>query len=93
MTKTTKRKPKRSSYVAVQLGELREHLGLVAALLGGGLADARMGGERLGLLVLGRGQRDLGGASERIVDGCQALHEARAAGEQLRELVGGQLPR
>ena len=79
--------------LAVQPCELGEHLGLVAALFGRGLADAGMGSERLRLLVLRRGERDLGGAAERVVGCRQAFHEAGAAGEEPSELVGGQLPR
>ena len=45
------------------------------------------------LLVLRCSRRDLGGAAERVLDRCEAFDEAGAAGEELGELVGGQLPR
>jgi hypothetical protein len=50
-----------------------------------------MGGERLRLLLLAQRAGDLARTAEGIVELSEPLDEARAAAEQLGELVGGQL--
>jgi hypothetical protein len=45
------------------------------------------------LVAVGQGARELAGATERIVDGCQLLDEACAALEELGQLLDRQLPR
>ena len=56
-------------------------------------ADRRMRVEQLLLLVLRQLARHGPCPSQRILDGCEALHEPRASLEQLRQLLGRQLPR
>ena len=101
LTKTTKRKPWRASYVGVQARELGEHLGVgVGALLRGRarrearrLPDRRVGVEHLVLLVVGELGDHLGRVLERILALGEQLDEPRPPLEELGELLGAQLPR
>ncbi len=100
LTNTTKRKPNFSSYAPVQLGELGEHgRVVVGALLAAERADvglppiAGCASSTSFFSPSGSAARDLARAAERIVERGQPLDEARASFEQLRELLGAQLPR
>ena len=57
------------------------------------LADRRVGGERLDLLLLAQRCEDVVCSLERILDLRETLDQARAALEELAELVDAQLPR
>ena len=76
----------------VEALELREHLGLGAALLLGRLADARVRGERLGLLLGRRCEQDVL-PLERVLGRGEPLDQPRPAGEERRQLFARQLPR
>ena len=85
----------------VEPRELREHLRIgVAPLLGrrarrqaAALADRRVCGEDLDLLVVGQLVHQRRRARERIGLQREPLDEARPALEEAGELVGAQLPR
>jgi len=84
----------------VQVGELGQDRRMAAAALLGGRAlrevasaDRRVRVQCLSLLLLCQLRKDLLCRSERVVSLGEELDQPRAALEQLRELVGGQLPR
>src|SRR5215203_5938363 len=77
----------------VQPGQLVEHLRLGAALLLGGLADARMRHKSRDLVGLWQRQRDLLGDAERVLAAGQLVDEPRAAREERGQLLDAQLPR
>ena len=85
----------------VQPGELLEHLGVVVgALLDGrpgreaaALSDRRVRGQDLDLLLVRQLVDERARLDQRILVFRQPFDEARPALEQLRELVGAQLPR
>ena len=78
------------------VSELRR---LVGPLFGGGTGGERLGADRrvrvehFLLLFVGEARRDLARTSERIFELGEALDEARAALEQVRQLLDAQLPR
>src|SRR3954468_7899818 len=85
---------------AVQVGELREHDGVVVAALfdrrprrGSSTADGRVRVEHLLLLVVREAARDLARVREGILDRREPLDEPCPTFEQLCELLDAQLPR
>ena len=97
LTKTTKRKPNRSSYARFSSVELGRLVASPCSAARAGRerrrADRRVRVEHLLLLLVGQARGDLARVAERVVELGEPLDEARAALEELRELLDGQLPR
>ena len=77
----------------VEVDELRHYRRVATVLLGRRLADPRVSGERLDLVLFGEAGRDLVSTTERIVHLGQHGHEHARPAEELLELCAAQLPR
>jgi hypothetical protein len=77
----------------IEVDELRQHRRVTAVLLGRRLADPRVSGKRLDLVLHGELGRDLLGPSEGIVELGQHGDEHARPAEELLELRSAQLPR